>query len=81
MIPALPSSLLACATCMADKGSLVGQAQGYAILFMLGMLAFMFYGGMLMTILPREAGVSWESHLGGALAGLGAALLMWLPEA
>ena len=42
MLPALPPSLLACATCMADKGSLVGQAQGYAILFMLGMLAFMF---------------------------------------
>jgi len=42
MIPALPSSILACATCMADKGSQVGQAQGFAILFMLGMLAFMF---------------------------------------
>jgi len=42
MITASPSSVLACATCMADKGSLVGQAQGYAILFMLGMLAFMF---------------------------------------
>ena len=40
-----------------------------------GMLAFMFYGGMLMTILPREAGVSWESHLGGALAGVIAAFL------
>ena len=40
-----------------------------------GMLAFMFYGGMLMTILPREAGVSWESHLGGALAGVLAAFL------
>ena len=40
-----------------------------------GMLGFMFYGGMLMTILPREAGVSWESHLGGALAGILAAFL------
>jgi len=40
-----------------------------------GMLAFMFYGGMLMTILPREAGVSWQSHLGGALAGIIAAFL------
>ena len=40
-----------------------------------GMLAFLFYGGMLMTILPREAGVSWESHLGGALAGIFAAFL------
>ena len=40
-----------------------------------GMLAFLFYGGMLMTILPREAGVSWESHLGGAIGGVVAALL------
>ncbi len=42
MIIAPPSSILACATCMADKGSLVGQAQGFAILFMLVVLAFMF---------------------------------------
>ncbi|MFT4179848.1 MAG: rhomboid family intramembrane serine protease [Thermomonas sp.] len=40
-----------------------------------GMLAFLFYGGMLLTILPREAGVSWESHLGGALGGVIAAFL------
>lgn len=40
-----------------------------------GMIAFLFYGGMLMSVLPREAGVSWESHLGGALAGMLAALL------
>ncbi len=40
-----------------------------------GMIAFLFYGGMLMSVLPREAGVSWESHLGGALAGIVAALL------
>ena len=39
------------------------------------MIAFMFYGGMLMTVLPREAGVSWQSHLGGAVAGLVAAAL------
>lgn len=37
------------------------------------MIAFMFYGGMLLTVLPREAGVSWQSHLGGAVAGLLAA--------
>ena len=37
----LPSTL-ACATCLADKGSIVGQAQGFAILVMLGMLAFVF---------------------------------------
>lgn len=40
-----------------------------------GMLAFMFYGGMLMTVLPREPGVSWQAHLGGALAGV---LAAWL---
>lgn len=40
-----------------------------------GMIAFFFFGGMLLTVLPREAGVSWESHLGGALAGVVAAFL------
>lgn len=39
------------------------------------MLAFLFYGGMLLTVLPREPGVSWQAHLGGALAGLVAAWL------
>ncbi|WP_242111676.1 rhomboid family intramembrane serine protease [Luteimonas aquatica] len=39
------------------------------------MIAFLLYGGMLLTVLPREAGVSWESHLGGALAGAVSALL------
>lgn len=40
------------------------------------MLAFMFYGGMLLTVLPREAGVSWQAHLGGAVAGVLAAFLL-----
>ena len=39
------------------------------------MLACAFYGGMLLAILPQTPGVSWESHLGGALAGVLAALL------
>jgi membrane associated rhomboid family serine protease len=39
------------------------------------MIAFMLYGGMLLTVLPREPGVSWQAHLGGALAGL---LAAWL---
>lgn len=39
------------------------------------MIAFFLYGGMLITILPHEAGVSWQSHLGGALGG---ALAAWL---
>ncbi|UJB15231.1 rhomboid family intramembrane serine protease [Xanthomonas translucens] len=40
------------------------------------MIAFLFYGGMLVSVLPHEAGVSWQSHLGGALGGAVAALLL-----
>ncbi|MEZ0471334.1 rhomboid family intramembrane serine protease [Luteimonas salinilitoris] len=40
-----------------------------------GMIAFFFYGGMLLTVLPQEPGVSWQSHLGGALGGI---LAAWL---
>lgn len=39
------------------------------------LLAFFFYGGMVLSILPREAGISWEYHLSGAMAGVMAALL------
>ncbi len=39
------------------------------------MIAFFLYGGMLLTVLPHEAGVSWQSHLGGAVAGVVAAWL------
>ena len=40
-----------------------------------GMIAFFFYGGMLLTVLPQEPGVSWQSHLGGAVGGVLAAFL------
>ncbi len=40
-----------------------------------GMIAFFFYGGMLLTVLPHEPGVSWQSHLGGALGGILGAFL------
>lgn len=40
------------------------------------MIAFFLYGGMLLTVLPQAAGVSWESHLGGALAGVLAGVLL-----
>ena len=39
------------------------------------LIAFFFHGGMLLTVLPREPGVSWEYHLGGALAGIVAAFV------
>lgn len=39
------------------------------------MVAFYMYGGMLLTIFPREPEVSFESHFFGALAGTGCAWL------
>ncbi len=33
-------------------------------------LVGLFYGGSLLSILPRNSDISWESHLGGAIAGL-----------
>lgn len=40
-----------------------------------GFIAFFFFGGMLLTVLPREAGISWEYHLCGAIAGVLAAFV------
>lgn len=39
------------------------------------MIAFLLYGGMTMTIFPREEGISFEYHFFGALAGFIAALI------
>src|SRR5678810_407711 len=39
------------------------------------MIAFLFFGGMLVTIFPNEIGVSWEYHLAGAVSGVLGALL------
>lgn len=34
------------------------------------MLALFFFGGMVLSVLPQQAGVSWEYHLSGAVVGL-----------
>jgi membrane associated rhomboid family serine protease len=39
----------------------------------LGVVVFLFYGGMLWGVLPTDVGVSWQAHLGGALGGFLAA--------
>lgn len=41
----------------------------------IALAVFFFYGGMLMTVLPHEADISWEYHLFGAFGGTLAALL------
>ena len=44
------------------------------------MIAFLLHGSMLLTILPHEAGVSWQSHMGGAAGGVLGALLWRLAD-
>jgi membrane associated rhomboid family serine protease len=39
------------------------------------LIAFFFFGSMLVTVFPHEIGVSWEYHLAGAVSGLLAAVL------
>jgi len=40
-------------------------------------VALIVYGGVLIGILPRHAGVSWQGHLFGLLAGIGVARMMF----
>ena len=35
------------------------------------------YGGMIMSIFPRDPGISYEAHFFGAAGGVVAALLFW----
>lgn len=42
----------------------------------ISMAVFFLYGSMVMTIFPREAGISWEAHLFGALVGLALAIML-----
>ncbi len=41
----------------------------------IALMVFFLYGGMLLTVLPRELEISWEYHLFGALFGAIAAIL------
>jgi membrane associated rhomboid family serine protease len=41
------------------------------------LVVFFLYGGMLLTVLPRDPHISFEYHLAGAVAGLVAAFLLY----
>ena len=43
----------------------------------ISLLVFFLYGGMVMTVLPREPQISFEYHLFGAIAGVIAAVLLF----
>lgn len=43
----------------------------------IALMVFFLYGGMLMTVLPRDPDVSFEYHLFGALAGIAAAISLF----
>jgi membrane associated rhomboid family serine protease len=43
---------------------------------LVGILALLFYGGMLFGVLPNRAGVSWQAHLFGFIAGVCSAWLL-----
>src|SRR4051794_27781952 len=45
------------------------------------LVVFFLYGGMLLGVLPREAHVSFEYHLAGAISGVLAALLFFRTDA
>ena len=47
----------------------------------IALLVFFLYGGMTMTVLPREPEVSFEYHLAGAVMGVLAALLTFRRDA
>jgi len=42
----------------------------------IGVVVFLVYGGILWGVLPSDAGISWQGHLGGAVGGVLAA--RWL---
>ncbi len=47
----------------------------------IALIVFFLYGGMLMTVLPREQQISFEYHLAGAVMGVLAALLTFRLDA
>lgn len=53
----------------------IGMLRRDRMALVLALLAFFLYGGMLWTIFPNEPGISYETHLFGAFAGVFAAVV------
>lgn len=56
---------------------LTGMLRRDRLGLVISMIVFFFYGGMLLTVLPREQHVSFEYHLAGAIAGVLAAIVLF----
>jgi membrane associated rhomboid family serine protease len=50
------------------------------VAILLGLVALVLYGGILLGLSPFQTAVSWQGHLGGALAGAAAALMWPIPQ-
>ena len=46
----------------------------------LGLIVLFAYGAVLLGVFPMSTGVSWQSHLGGAIGGILAAWLLFRRE-
>ena len=71
--PRLPVPALAVSP--RDLSSLLGLLRRDRPSIAAGMIAMLFYGGSVLTVLPHGDGISWQSHLGGAVGGILAGIL------
>ena len=56
---------------------LIGLVRRDRIGIAISLVVFFFYGGMLLTVLPREEHISFEYHLAGGVVGVLAAILLY----
>ncbi|HEY6942543.1 rhomboid family intramembrane serine protease [Dokdonella sp.] len=54
----------------------IGLLRGDRLAVVTSLVVFFLYGGMLLSVLPHEERISFEYHLGGAIAGLLAAIAL-----